>query len=315
VTAPGHGPTAAGGQELYAEQLAELVAGWRALPDKPEETPTSTLRALWFAAAGASRSAVAAAAGELPVLDAEASERMRALVRSRTSGEPLAYLTGWQHFLGLELMTDAGVLIPRSETELLARVALEAVQARVAERGAAIVVDVCTGSGNVALAIGAHARAARVYAADLSHTAVALARRNAARLELSDRVTFAVGDLFEPLAGAGLDGTVDVVTCNPPYVSSGKVPRMDDEIARFEPALAFDGGPLGFEIIMRAVTDSRALLRADGLLCVEVGAGQAQFVARRVARHDAYRDVRVVADARGEPRVVTAVRTEARATQ
>jgi release factor glutamine methyltransferase len=192
------------------------------------------------------------------------------------------------------------------ETELLARTALDAVRVRVEQVGRATVVDACTGSGNVALAVAAHEPETRVFAADLSEAAVAVGRRNAERLGLAERVTFASGDLFAPFRAMGLSG-VDVVTCNPPYISSGKLPQMAPEIAQFEPSLAFDGGALGFDVIMRVIAEAPTLLREGGTLCMEVGAGQCAFVARRVARLGTYDDVRTVLDASGEPRVLAAV--------
>ena len=294
-------------RSLYEEQRAALGTAWAPLSDKPDESLDATLRALWLAAAGVPVSVRRAAAAELRPLDHAQADALRALVRRRRDGEPLAYLTGRQEFMGLELLCDAGALIPRVETELLARTALDAVRARVAEHGAATVVDVCTGSGYVALAVAAQEPRARVFAADLSEAAVALGRRNARHLGLASRVAFATGDLFAAFEPVEL-GPVDVVTCNPPYISSAKVPQMAPEIARFEPSLAFDGGGFGLDVVMRVLTDALALLRDGGMLCMEVGAGQGAFLARRVARLDAYGDVRSVADAAGEPRVLVAVR-------
>jgi release factor glutamine methyltransferase len=293
-------------EPLFAEQRELLRQHWHPLADKPEESLVATLRALWLTASGVPSSVRRAATAEIFPLDDAQAERFRELVRRRLAGEPLAYLTGRQDFMGLELLCDPGALIPRVETELLAGVALEAVRARVDECGRATVVDACTGSGNVALAIAAHEPEARVYAADLSEAAVDIGRRNAERLGLAARVTFATGDLFAPFQAMGLRG-LDVVTCNPPYISSGKVPQMAPEIARFEPSLAFDGGALGFDVIMRAIAEAPILLRPGGVLCMEVGAGQCAFVARRVARLGTYDDVRTVVDARGEPRVLAAV--------
>ena len=291
---------------LFAEQRDVLRHGWHPLADKPEESLVATLRALWLTAAGLPSSARRAATAELSPLDETQTERLRELVRRRVAGEPLAYLTGRQEFMGLELLCDAGALIPRAETELLARTALDAVRERVEEIGRVTVVDVCTGSGNVALAIAAHEPEACVFAADLSDAAVAVGRRNAEWLGLSGRITFATGDLFAPFRDLGLGG-VDVVTCNPPYISSGKLPQMAPEIAHFEPSLAFDGGALGFDIIMRVIADAPTMLRPGGVLCMEVGAGQCAFVARRVARLGTYDNVRVVLDASGEARVLAAV--------
>src|SRR5688572_30469570 len=177
----------------YGAWHARLARELETLPDKPEETVEATLAALWLAAAGQSRSAASATGDPLPPLDADALARLEALVARRLAGIPLAHLTGRQRFMGLDLLAGPGALIPRAETELLARTAL----AQLAHAGAApLVVDACTGSGNVALAIASHAPHARVAAADISGEAVELARRNSAALGLAERVDFRVGDLL-----------------------------------------------------------------------------------------------------------------------
>lgn len=283
--------------------LVELARSGTALPDKPEETPEAALRALWFTAAGVPRAATRAA-GALPSLDAQGEEALRRLVDRRLAGEPLAYLTGRQEFLGLELHARPGALIPRRETELLAGVALDATREAAGRRGSALVIDVCTGSGNVALAIAAHEPRARVHASDLSEEAVALARENAILLGLAERVTFESGDLFAPQAAAGLRD-VDVISCNPPYISSAKVPLMAAEIARHEPSLAFDGGTFGLDVLLRVIREAPQFLRPGGLLCFEVGLGQAHAIAGRVRRNDAYAEVWTVPDANGHDRVVS----------
>lgn len=287
----------------FDELLAALAGVWRSLPDKPEESPEPTLRALWLAAAGAPR-AVTRADGDLPSLEPAAVERLRALVARRVAGEPLAYLTGRQEFMGLEMLAAPGALIPRRETELLARTALELARAAADARGEATVLDLCTGSGNVALAVAAHEPRARVLASDLSEDAVRLARRNAEHLGLSDRAAFAPGDLFEAFERVPGEGAADVITCNPPYISSGRLPSMPDEIAAHEPRLAFDGGALGLSIVLRVLATSPRFLRPGGWLCLEVGLGQGEGLARRTRRAEDVDEVREVADADGRVRVL-----------
>ena len=181
------------------------------LPDKPEETVASTLAALWHAAAGRPLSVQRALQEALPDLDAAGIARLRALMRQRIEGTPLAYLSGRQQFMGLELIASADALIPREETELLGRAALERLHAIVREQGDATVIDVCTGSGNLALALAWHEARARVWGADLSDEAIALARRNLAHLDLADRVAFRSGDLLAPFDAPEFRGRVDLL--------------------------------------------------------------------------------------------------------
>ena len=284
----------------FADLRDRLAAGFAPLPDKPEETPDASLRALWHAAAGHPKSVVAAAAGELPPLDESGLSRLHALIDRRLEGVPLAHLTGRQHFAGMEMLAGAGALVPRRETELLAQAAI----ALAREVAAPLVVDVCTGCGNVALALARHVVDARVFGADLSEDALALARQNADWLGLADRVEFRAGDLLAPFDADEFLGQVDVLTCNPPYISSGKVGQMAAEIAGHEPRLAFDGGPLGVTILMRLVQEAPRYVRSGGWLAFEVGLGQGPALVRRLKGTPAYREVREIADENGAVRAI-----------
>jgi release factor glutamine methyltransferase len=303
------GDTAA--ETLYHELLQDIVVAWSPLADKPDESPVLTLRCLWFAASGAARSCADSEDGELPPLSPEGANHLRELVRRRTTGEPLAYIVGRQRFMGLEMLCASDALIPRGETELLARVAIEFAKAARDPHRHTRVIDVCTGSGNVALAIAAHEHAAHVFACDISPEAVELARSNAAHLGMSDRVTFAAGDLLAPFERDSMFGEVDLIVCNPPYVSSGRVASMPAEISRYEPHLAFDGGLTGMRVISRLVADAPRYLRPGGRLCFEVGAGNGALIGERVRRHSAFDLIETVSDAHGVARVVSARRSGA----
>ena len=167
---------------LFRKLTTRFSAGLSLLLDKTEETPESTLRALWHAAADAPVSIEKAGSLPLPELDAFDVNRLQRLIGQRVAGIPLAHLTGRQHFMGLELLAGEEALILRREAELLGRGALEVLQGLEAGRDEGTVVDVCTGSGNLALAW--------VFTADLSGEAVALALRNGHHLGLEARVEF-----------------------------------------------------------------------------------------------------------------------------
>jgi release factor glutamine methyltransferase len=301
----------AGGGALHDEVHATLERGLRTLPDKPEETTASTLRALWHLAAGERLSAETALVRELPPLDEAARARLHALVARRLEGTPLAHLTERQRFMGLEMLAGPGALIPRRETEIVARAAIEVATRLAAELPAPLVVDTCTGSGNVAAAVAHAVPSTRVLAADLSPEAVALARRNVDHLGLSGRVTLGCGDLLAPFETAEWMGKVDLVTCNPPYISTGRTAEMAEEISAHEPRLAFDGGPLGVRILQRLIQEAPRLLRPGGWLAFEVGLGQGPSVAKRLVQGGTYRDVRSIADEQGAVRVLVAQLTPA----
>ncbi|MDE2342043.1 MAG: peptide chain release factor N(5)-glutamine methyltransferase [Betaproteobacteria bacterium] len=289
--------------ETYAALHARLAQHLVTLPDKPEETPENTLRAIWHTAAGNPKSAVAAM-GEAPPLPTDSpSDAVIELVNRRLAGEPLAYLTGRQHFMGLEMLSAPQALIPRVETEMLAHAVLELLDVD-QDCASPRVIDVCTGSGNLAFAIAHNYPHARVFATDLSEEAVAFAQRNGAHLGLQDRVQFRIGDLLEPFLVPEFFNQTSLIVCAPPYIHSAKVGRMADEIARYEPRLAFDGGPLGVTILMRLFEDAPQLLHPGGWLAIEVGAGQGPALARRLQHDKAYSEIRTVADAGGEVRVI-----------
>jgi release factor glutamine methyltransferase len=286
----------------YASLLGEIQAFFQPLPDKPEETPESVLRALWFSAAGRPMSIGRINGQPLPALDGAALGRLQGLIALKRAGVPLAHLTGRQSFLGLELLAGPEALIPRVETEILAKAAI----ARLAGRHDPVAIDVCTGCGNLALAYAREG--ARVYAADLSEDAIALAKRNADFTGLADRVTFFAGDLFQPLEALGLEGACDLVSCNPPYITSAKVGRMPEEISAHEPKLAFDGGAMGLSIITRVFAEAPRYLRPGGALALEIGLGQGPLLHKRLSRLPWVADTQAHRDGEGHIRALLAVR-------
>ncbi len=296
----------ADGRALAERLLATLEAGLKVLPDKPEETTVSALRALWHLAAGARLSPALALDQPLPALDAHQRERFASLVAKRLEGIPLSHLTERQRFMGLEMLAGPGALIPRRETEIVAKAAVEVARRLAAELPAPMVVDTCTGSGNVAAAIAAAVPSARVFASDLSEDAVALAKRNVAHLGLASRVTLRAGDLLAPFETPEHLGQVDLLTCNPPYISSARTTEMATEISAHEPRLAFDGGPLGVRILQRLIAEAPRLLRRGGWLAFEVGLGQGPAVSKRLAQGGLYTDISTVADDEGQVRVLVA---------
>lgn len=231
------------------------------------------------------------------------SHRALAMAQERANGVPLSYVLGKHRFMGVELEIAPGALVPREETELLGRTALSLLRDL---PGTPRVIDMCCGSGNLACGIAHAAPHVRVFACDLTPPAVALARRNVAKLGLSDRVEVSRGDLFEPLKGRGLEGTIDVIVCNPPYISSNRLEKDRAELLRHEPREAFDGGPYGLSIHQRVINYALAFLKPGGHLLFEIGVGQARQVKILFDRGGLYAATQTVEDAANEPRVVFA---------
>jgi release factor glutamine methyltransferase len=232
-------------------------------------------------------------------LDADELARFRELVKRRRAREPVAYLLGEREFYGRTFRVDARVLVPRPDTETLVEVALARTKACSMSMRA---LDVCTGSGCVAVTLARERPTSRVVGADASAGALEVARANALRLGAYN-VAFREADLFEGLAPLG---PFDVVVANPPYIPSGELESLPPEIRLFEPRGAVDGGADGLTLVRRVVAEARPLLAPGGVLAVEVGAGQAPAV-EALLRAGPYVAVEVARDYGRVERVVSAV--------
>jgi release factor glutamine methyltransferase len=262
------------------------------------EYPRFDAEIMLAAACHSSRAAVISGLAEINHI---ARERYAAMIERRTRREPLAYILGHKEFYSLEFEVAPAVLIPRPETETVVSVALEFIQNCANAR----VCDLGTGSGAIALAIAANAPAARLTATDVSAEALAIARRNAARLELDSRVHFRLADCFEPFDGRGPLGRFDLIVSNPPYICDDHIPDLAPEICGYEPRVALAGGHDGLELyrrIARALTDH---LEQNGAAIVEIGSGHSAAVTETMRNAGATR-IKVVRDLAGIPRVVVA---------
>jgi len=213
------------------------------------------------------------------------------LIRRRASGYPLPYLTGRVEFYGLDFAVTSEVLIPRPETETLVDLALA--------RRPATIVDVGTGSGCIAVALGVHLPRATVCAIDLSPAALAVARRNVERHGVADRVQLIAGDVL-----SSLPGPADLIVSNPPYVSTGDCASLPISVRDHEPRLALDGGPDGLAVVRRLLAQAPAVLEPGGAILVEIDADQGG-AARRLARtYFSQAAIRVHPDLAGRDRVL-----------
>jgi release factor glutamine methyltransferase len=222
-----------------------------------------------------------------------------ALVARREAREPLAYITGVQHFWDRTFEVSPSVLIPRPETELLVEIALDVVPVGTP----ALIADVCTGSGCVAIAIACERPNARIVATDLSSHALDVARRNAVRNGVGERIEFAHGDLLEEA-----EELFDLIVANPPYVPERDRAALQPEVRDFEPPLALFAGPDGLALIERLVQTSIRRLAPGGTLAFEIGAGQSDDVARLISQTPGLRMLAMKHDLQDIPRAVVAVR-------
>lgn len=232
-----------------------------------------------------------------PLAEAELAG-YRGLIKRRLAGEPVAYLLGEHEFWALPFWVDASVLVPRPDTETV----IEVARATRADRAAPCrVLDLCTGSGVIAISLARELPGAQVIATEISETAAVLARRNAERNGVADRVEIRVGDLWAPVVGERFD----LIAANPPYIATGVIATLSPEV-RCEPQLALDGGPDGLQFYDRICAGLREHLAPGGAVVLEHGFDQADPVRERLTAAGV-QDVTLVHDLARNPRVTWGV--------
>ena len=255
--------------ELYREAVAQLTSA--GLSNAANE-------AIWILeySIGLTRKMVHASP------DREVSENdqeyARKLLKRRALGEPIQYLLGTQEFWGMEFVVPRGVLIPRMDSELLVRTVLP----HLIGLPNPLIVDVGTGTGCLAVALGVELPQAKILATDRSLLAIQTAKHNAMRQHIMHRMEFCVGDLLNPLLSRGLAGKVAGIVANLPYISHREWKELPHEVREFEPRLALDGGPDGLAPYRQLLSQAEVILMPQGVLVIEVGVGQAQKLCQEV---------------------------------
>ena len=230
-------------------------------------------------------------------LDTSEVDRYREYVRQRLQRVPVQYITGVAAFRQLELAVTPSVLIPRPETEIIVDVALELLP----EDGR--VLDLCCGSGAIALSLAQEATAAEVVATDVSDAALEVAKANGQRYGLAERIEWHCGDLFAPLRGTE---PFDLVVANPPYVRRDDLAQLAPEVRDHEPHLALDGGEDGLAYYRRIAAEAADFIRPGGYLLLEVGDDQSAAVEALLAQARRLTEVQIRPDLNQIPRVVVA---------
>ncbi len=227
------------------------------------------------------------------------------LLKRRLAHEPTQYITGRQEFWSLDFLVTPAVLIPRPETELLVEVAAAYLQGQRAEETSVRLIDVGTGSGVLAVVLAKEHPQAQVTALDQSWEALCLARQNARRHGVEERIRFIMGDL---LAALRPEAQFDLIVSNAPYVPTAEWLCLPSDIKDYEPRLALDGGVDGLDVIRRLVQAAPGYLKAGGLLALEVGQGQSAAVEQLLAHGGAFTPAEIRRDFQYIPRVVSARR-------
>ena len=234
-------------------------------------------------------------------LSSEEMLRYESALAERSRGVPAQYITGHQEFWGMDLIVSPAVLIPRPETEHVVETVLELVSAESLDQVPPHhirVVDVGTGSGCIALALAKELPQAEIHATDISPSGLEIARANASRLQLEQRVHFHKTDLLQ-----GLNGRFDVVASNPPYVGESEEDTVQLEVRKFEPRTAVFAGPSGTDVIERLIPAARAALHPGGWLVMEISG---TIVERVRALMNGWQEVEIIRDLQSIPRVVRA---------
>ena len=251
---------------------------------------------LLASALGTSRGDLYVPPGKDPT-QAEA-ERFLDFVEQRMARAPIQYITGEAAFRHLDVLVGDAVLIPRPETEILVETALEFLGAR----NASTLLEPGCGSGAVAVSLAFECASAQIVATDIDQSAIRIARENAKRYGVRQRIGFLCGDLFAPVGRAA---RFDAIVCNPPYVQSCELASLDPEIRDYEPHLALDGGPDGLVFFRRIAAEAASLLEPGGRLLLEVGDGQSATVVELLQRSGRYTAIEVRDDLNGIARVVS----------
>jgi len=242
-------------------------------------------------------------------------DTLRNLVQRALKHEPIQYLVGKERFFGLELLVDKRVLIPRPETQTIVEEVLQHLRAnhgQSATKGDGLLLaDICTGSGAIAIALLKNLPAARVVATDLSKDALEVARTNATRHGVLDRLDLLEGDLLAPLhdhpTTRGV-ASLDYLVSNPPYIPDEEWAAVEPNVKDYEPHLALRSSPDGLTHVRRLINDAPRLLKPQGLMLIEVAESRAAQAADLARAHPDLTDVRTLKDLFNKPRVIVAAK-------
>ncbi len=239
-------------------------------------------------------------------LGKEETTRWQKFIERRSAREPFAYIIGRKEFWSLEFKVNREVLTPRPETELLIESLLDIAQ-KSPGREDLMILDMGTGSGNIAIATAREFPESKVIAVDISHEAIMVARENICRHGLSDRIYLAQSDLFASLK-PGKTGKFDYILSNPPYIKSEELDKLMPEVRDHEPRSALDGGASGLEFYERIIPESCCMLKPEGFLIMEIGADQAGAIIQLIEKQGGYEVPDVRLDYSGRDRIISVKR-------
>ena len=285
-------------------EIKEVIAEATALLDRARvDQPRRTSEVLLAHSLGVDRTYLVThpkASLSLDVL-----ESFKVLVERRAAHEPLQYIVGHQEFYGFQFKVTPDVLIPRPETEHLVETVLKLARGVPNDTGHAspMIVDVGTGSGCIAITVALLVHKARVIAIDISSAALQVAAENVNAHNAGSRVELLEGDLLQPLLRRNVNGAVDIIASNPPYVPLMQMASLQREVGEHEPRVALSGGRDGLDFYRRLLIEAPLLLKPNGYLVFEIGFGQLDSVRSMI--DDSWELLEITSDLQGIPRTLT----------
>lgn len=225
------------------------------------------------------------------------------LIDERRKGYPIQYILKEKEFMGISFYIEEGVLIPRPDTEILVQYVLDYIDEKYKERDIKIV-ELGTGSGCISLSIAYYKKNVFVYSVDIDKKANAVAEENSKRLKLPGRVKILEGDLFQGIKNMGLKNSVDIIVSNPPYIPEDEIFGLQDEIKKYEPLWALDGGEDGLDYYRRIIPQSKEYLKNRGILVFEMGFDQGRKI-KELMEKENFRNINILKDLQGLDRVIT----------
>ena len=228
------------------------------------------------------------------------------LIHKRTSHVPLQYITKRVEFMSLDFVIDEGVLIPRPETEILVEAVIKKTDNKLYHDRIITIIDIGTGSGNIAVSLAKNISNVKIYASDISREALTVANENVLRHDVTDQIHLLHGNVFEAFSSKVKKGQVDFIVSNPPYVSKSESKNLEPELIDHEPLLALIGGEDGLFFYKQIIKDAADWIKPGGYLIIEIGETQANSIIKLMQNELHYDEIEIINDLQGKERIISA---------
>ena len=228
------------------------------------------------------------------------------LIHKRASHVPLQYITKRVEFMSLDFVVDEGVLIPRPETEILVEAVIKKTDNKLYHDRIITIIDIGTGSGNIAVSLAKNISNVKIYASDISREALTVANENVLRHDVTDQIHLLHGNVFEAFSSKVKKGQVDFIVSNPPYVSKSESKNLEPELIDHEPLLALIGGVDGLFFYKQIIKDAADWIKPGGYLIIEIGETQANSIIKLMQNELHYDEIEIINDLQGKERIISA---------